>query len=148
LTGRVLADLVERDGTGGAARARRRRTRWNPSQPRPETGNGQLAQAAGANRPSSYLTCPRNRCSSRRSSTLTSRQYAHPSAAAATLHLVNIGPGRAQHKSIQGVGSEFADVFIRLLDYCARFGVDLEAEYERKMAYNQTRPYRHGNRRS
>jgi NTP pyrophosphatase (non-canonical NTP hydrolase) len=48
----------------------------------------------------------------------------------------------------EGVGSEFADVFIRLLDYCSRFDVDLEAEYERKMAYNRTRPYRHGNRRS
>jgi NTP pyrophosphatase (non-canonical NTP hydrolase) len=44
----------------------------------------------------------------------------------------------------EGVGSEFADVFIRLLDDCARFGVDLAAEYERKMAYNRTRPYRHG----
>ena len=44
----------------------------------------------------------------------------------------------------EGVGSEFADVFIRLLDYCSRFGVDLEGEYERKMAYNRTRPYRHG----
>jgi NTP pyrophosphatase (non-canonical NTP hydrolase) len=48
----------------------------------------------------------------------------------------------------EGVGSEFADVFIRLLNYCSRFDVDLEAEYERKMAYNRTRPYRHGNRRS
>jgi NTP pyrophosphatase (non-canonical NTP hydrolase) len=47
----------------------------------------------------------------------------------------------------EGIGSEFADVFIRLLDDCARFGVDLEAEYERKMAYNRTRPYRHGKRR-
>ena len=44
----------------------------------------------------------------------------------------------------EGVGAEFADVFIRLLDDCERFGVDLEAEYERKMAYNHTRPYRHG----
>jgi NTP pyrophosphatase (non-canonical NTP hydrolase) len=48
----------------------------------------------------------------------------------------------------EGVGSEFADVFIRLLDYCSRFDVDLEAEYERKMAYNRSRPYRHGGRRS
>lgn len=46
----------------------------------------------------------------------------------------------------EGVGSEFADVLIRLLDYCARFGIDLEAEYERKLAYNRTRPYRHGGR--
>ena len=42
------------------------------------------------------------------------------------------------------VGSEFADVLIRLLDYCELFGVDLEAEYERKIAFNRTRPFRHG----
>lgn len=41
-------------------------------------------------------------------------------------------------------GSEVADVFIRLLDTCQRRGVDLRAEYERKMAYNRTRPYKHG----
>ena len=46
----------------------------------------------------------------------------------------------------EGVGSEFADVLIRLLDYCDRFGVDLEAEYARKMEYNETRGYRHGMR--
>jgi NTP pyrophosphatase (non-canonical NTP hydrolase) len=46
-----------------------------------------------------------------------------------------------------GVGSEFADVLIRLLDDCALFGVDLEAEYERKMAYNRSRTYRHGGKR-
>lgn len=44
----------------------------------------------------------------------------------------------------EGVGSEFADVLIRLLDDCAYFGIDLEAEYERKMAFNRSRPYRHG----
>jgi hypothetical protein len=43
-----------------------------------------------------------------------------------------------------GAASEFADVLIRLLDTCARHGVDLEAEYEQKMAYNRTRPNRHG----
>lgn len=46
----------------------------------------------------------------------------------------------------EGVGSEFADVLIRLLDYADRFDVDLDYEYERKMAYNRTRPYRHGNK--
>lgn len=44
----------------------------------------------------------------------------------------------------EGVGSELADVFIRLLDDCARFHVDLAVEYRRKMDYNKTRPYRHG----
>ena len=46
----------------------------------------------------------------------------------------------------QGVGSEAADVLIRLLDMCSRYDIDLEFEYERKLAYNTTRPYRHGGR--
>jgi NTP pyrophosphatase (non-canonical NTP hydrolase) len=44
----------------------------------------------------------------------------------------------------EGVGSELADVLVRLLHTCARYGIDLHAEYERKMAYNETRAYRHG----
>jgi NTP pyrophosphatase (non-canonical NTP hydrolase) len=44
----------------------------------------------------------------------------------------------------EGVGSEYADIFIRLLDQCKRDGIDLRAEYERKIAYNRTRGYRHG----
>ncbi len=44
------------------------------------------------------------------------------------------------------VGSEFADVFIRLLDMADIFGIDLTYEYKRKMAYNWTRRYRHGGR--
>lgn len=46
----------------------------------------------------------------------------------------------------EGVGSEFADVLIRLLDSCHRYGINLEGEYERKIAYNRTRGYRHGGR--
>lgn len=42
------------------------------------------------------------------------------------------------------VAAEVADVFIRLLDMCHRYKINLETEYERKMAYNRTRPYRHG----
>lgn len=42
------------------------------------------------------------------------------------------------------VGSEFADVLIRLLDSCERYGINLEFEFDRKMAYNRTRPARHG----
>lgn len=44
----------------------------------------------------------------------------------------------------EGVGSEFADVFIRLLDMCDVFGIDLLEEYRRKMNYNWTRPFKHG----
>ena len=46
----------------------------------------------------------------------------------------------------EGVGSEFADVLIRLLDECRRQGIDLQQEYDRKVAYNHTRPHRHGGR--
>jgi hypothetical protein len=45
-----------------------------------------------------------------------------------------------------GVPSEYADILIRLLDSCQRDGVDLMAEYEAKMKYNRTRPYKHGNK--
>lgn len=44
----------------------------------------------------------------------------------------------------EGVGSEFADVLIRLLDECDRQGIDLVAEYVRKINYNKTRQYKHG----
>lgn len=33
-----------------------------------------------------------------------------------------------------------------IVGVCERYGVELEAEYERKMAYNWTRPYQHGGR--
>lgn len=56
--------------------------------------------------------------------------------------------GIMRHDDINGkpddVGSELADVLIRLLDTCHLYEIDLYVEYERKMAYNHTRPYRHG----
>ena len=42
------------------------------------------------------------------------------------------------------VYSEIADLFIRVLDFCDLYGIDLQREYERKMAYNRTRDFRHG----
>ena len=47
----------------------------------------------------------------------------------------------------EGVGSEIADVFIRILDTCHRRGIDLGAEFARKVEYNATRPHRHGGKR-
>lgn len=46
----------------------------------------------------------------------------------------------------EGVAAEMADTLIRLLDMAKRWDIDLVAEYERKMKYNWTRPYRHGGR--
>lgn len=42
------------------------------------------------------------------------------------------------------VASEFADILIRLLHYSIVHGIDLEAEFWRKMEYNHKRAYRHG----
>lgn len=44
----------------------------------------------------------------------------------------------------EGVGSEAADVLIRLLDTCRRAGIDLRFETVRKLAFNRTRGYKHG----
>lgn len=44
----------------------------------------------------------------------------------------------------QGIPSEMADIFIRLADMCAQFGIDVTEAIEEKMAYNATRPFRHG----
>jgi len=45
-----------------------------------------------------------------------------------------------------GVGPELADVFIRLLDMCDIWEIDLRAETRRVLDYGWTRPYRHGGR--
>lgn len=46
----------------------------------------------------------------------------------------------------EGVGSELADTLIRLVDMADVFGIDLEAEYRRKIAFNRTRAFQHGGR--
>lgn len=48
----------------------------------------------------------------------------------------------------QGLASEYADVVIRIAHYCKLLGIDLHYEITRKLAYNQTRPYRHGNKQA
>lgn len=47
----------------------------------------------------------------------------------------------------EGVGSEMADIFIRLMDEVERTDIDLEWEVTRKLAYNRTRGHRHGGKR-
>lgn len=43
-----------------------------------------------------------------------------------------------------GIPSELADVVIRVMDACAYYGIDLDRAIQEKMAYNATRPHRHG----
>jgi NTP pyrophosphatase (non-canonical NTP hydrolase) len=44
----------------------------------------------------------------------------------------------------EGVGSELADILIRVLDTAKRRGFNLDYEYRRKLEYNKTRGYKYG----
>ena len=48
----------------------------------------------------------------------------------------------------EGVATELIDCMIRILDCLAAHGVDIEAVLKKKMAYNRTRPYRHGGKKA
>ena len=56
------------------------------------------------------------------------------------------GPDEDRPKP-EGVPSELADVVIRCMDFADRYGIDLEAAIVEKLAYNETRGYRHGGKR-
>jgi NTP pyrophosphatase (non-canonical NTP hydrolase) len=43
-----------------------------------------------------------------------------------------------------GFPSELADVIIRTLDLCAAYDIDIDKAVMEKIAYNKTRPYKHG----
>lgn len=47
----------------------------------------------------------------------------------------------------EGVAVEMIDCMIRILDWCGREGIDVEAVLDRKHSYNKTRPHRHGGKR-
>jgi NTP pyrophosphatase (non-canonical NTP hydrolase) len=57
-------------------------------------------------------------------------------------------PTRTYHRTSdgkpEGLPSELADIFIRLVDTAESFGIDLEAAVREKHAFNATRPHRHG----
>lgn len=44
----------------------------------------------------------------------------------------------------EGIASEFADILIRIGHYSHLLGINLEQEVKKKLAYNRTRPHRHG----
>lgn len=48
----------------------------------------------------------------------------------------------------EGMAVELADVLIRIFDTCAHYNIPLEQALVEKMAYNETRPYRHGNKKA
>lgn len=42
----------------------------------------------------------------------------------------------------------FAVIYVFLMQLCEHYGIDMQSEYDRKMAYNVTCPYKHGNKRA
>lgn len=44
----------------------------------------------------------------------------------------------------EGIAVEMADCLIRILDWAAHEGLDMDSIIAMKMAYNENRPYRHG----
>lgn len=43
-----------------------------------------------------------------------------------------------------GFPSEIADVIIRCLAMCGQYGINIDRAVHEKMAYNKTRPFKHG----
>lgn len=48
------------------------------------------------------------------------------------------------HGRREELAEELADCCIRIFDYCGSRRIDLERALLKKIAYNRTRPYRHG----
>jgi NTP pyrophosphatase (non-canonical NTP hydrolase) len=46
----------------------------------------------------------------------------------------------------EGFPIELADVLIRIADLCGRYVIDLDKALKMKLKYNESRPYRHGNK--
>ncbi len=44
----------------------------------------------------------------------------------------------------EGIPIELADTIIRILDFCSQRGIDIDSAIKVKMAFNETRPYKHG----
>jgi hypothetical protein len=66
-----------------------------------------------------------------------------------TLHILIATASMAQEfayddEDAQRVPREFGRILTFLRQLCEHYGIDLLAEYERKMKFNRSRPYRHG----
>lgn len=53
---------------------------------------------------------------------------------------------KAKSSKPEGIAVEMIDCIIRILDWCGKEGVDVDAILAAKHEYNITRPFRHGNK--
>jgi len=64
--------------------------------------------------------------------------------------IINVNDSHAKYNSNFEINikdtfeDEIADTFIRLGDFCASLGIDIEKHIKLKMKYNSNRPYKHG----
>jgi NTP pyrophosphatase (non-canonical NTP hydrolase) len=49
--------------------------------------------------------------------------------------------------SSTGIPTEMADELIRVLHFCGKHGIDIEKAVIEKMAFNDSRPYKHGGKK-
>ena len=59
------------------------------------------------------------------------------------LPLAELGYMQGSRKPV-GVPSELADVVIRVMHFCGKHGINLGKAVLEKMAYNESRPFKHG----
>jgi NTP pyrophosphatase (non-canonical NTP hydrolase) len=48
----------------------------------------------------------------------------------------------------EGVFVELADCIVRILDLAGKYNIDMDKIIQQKMNYNESRPYRHGNKKA
>lgn len=54
------------------------------------------------------------------------------------------GVVHANHPKPEGIPTELADAVIRICHFCGVHGIDLDKAIEEKLAFNRTRPFKHG----
>ena len=55
---------------------------------------------------------------------------------------------RYENNKPEGFVVELADVLIRIFDLSGKYKIDLKKSLEKKLKYNETREYRHGNKKA